>query len=240
MRLSQLARRLSVKTTEIVDFLSSQQVAVEDRPNARIEPDHMKLVIRRFKPELIDELMRTEDEVIHELDTDVVSTEGTSGSTTGSGEESIAGLSEEESTDRSELTEVQPEVIRAPKLELPGLRVVGKIDLPEPKKKEGPTDKEKLQDRSRERAQRDQGLNKNPITLQREKEERERLKRKREEEKKLKKLRKERYLKKVQERKALKESKPKPSAQAPGSQRGSTRPAPKTWLGRFFRWWTTP
>jgi hypothetical protein len=232
MRLSQLARRLSLKPSEVVEFLGRQNIPVEDRLNARIDSDIVALVVKHFNPSLLDVLMKEDaaDEVaLLPEPNEVQDSESTATTPTTN-----------QADEASPADSTPPEVIRAPKVELPGLRVVGKIELPEPRKKETVSEAvpKKSEDRNRGRFA-DSGRRpaKNPVALQREKEERERERTKREEKRKEKHLRTQRYLQKVKEKKTPKGQKARVAAPAPVAD--SPRPAPKTWLGKFIRWWTT-
>jgi superfamily II DNA/RNA helicase len=234
MRLSQLARRLSLKPSEVVEFLGRQNIRVEDRLNARIDSDMVALVVKHFSPSLLDELMKEDaaDEVAVPSEPNEVQNP----------EPYPAPQTANQADEASSADSPAPEVIRAPKVELPGLRVVGKIDLPESRKKEASSESavKKSEDRRTGRFG-DSGRRpaKNPIALLREKEERERERIKREAEKKQKNLRTQRYLEKVKEKKSAKEQKTRPSSPA-SAPHMAQRPAPKTWLGKFIRWWSTP
>src|SRR5689334_19628909 len=115
MRLGQLARKLSLRPAQIVEFLSQHNIQIEDNSNTRIEDQHAELVVNHFAPgtfqqvELADE---PEETAPVEAELPVIV------------------------TDSSEQTTIEPEVIRVQKIELSGLKVLGKIELPEPKKKE--------------------------------------------------------------------------------------------------------
>ena len=145
----------------------------------------------------------------------------------------------QESTVESLDPEVLPETIKAPKVELAGLKVLGKIELPEKKKTE-PAQEETPATPSR--ANRSPKANpprawKNPLALEREKEEREKgekLKKQREIEKE---RRKDFYLNRLKPQAPAKQMRfvdeeviktPPPESEPP-----------KTWWGRFLRWLNT-
>lgn len=137
MRLAQLARKLSVKPADILEFLAAQSIAMENSANAKVEEEHTRLVITHFAPHLleaqVEELAHEEDEAIPEPEPEMKLAE--------LAEEVIAEPAAEE--EKATLTENEkpeslPDVIRAPKIELTGLKVLGKIELPEKKKKEEP------------------------------------------------------------------------------------------------------
>jgi hypothetical protein len=133
---------------------------------------------------------------------------------------------------------VVPEVIKAPKVELQGLKVLGKIDLPEPKKKEG-TEQTAENRPARERREKkffERREKHNPIALQREREEREAEQKRQEKLKAEKELKTKRYLNKV-----------KPQTAKPvrllredvEEMRFEEEPQPKSMLGRFWKWLRT-
>ncbi len=126
MRLGQLARKLSLKPLEIVDFLAGQSIQIDSGNNTRLEDEHVKLVLQKYAP---GELMENVEKAIEEEEVIEIPT--------------IESVNEAASFDmvipekiNSTPEEERVEVIKAPKIELSGLKVLGKIDLPEPKKKE--------------------------------------------------------------------------------------------------------
>lgn len=153
MRLGQLARKLDVKVNEIVDFLNDEHnISIESDLNTKIEGEALDYVVDHYKveadeiiepdvvkdddvdaektPEIIEEEVETitEPELIEtvELEEDPVE------------EDSVVENNEKlvvESEDGEEIElNVVDGVIKAPKKELSGFKVVGKIDLTEPKK----------------------------------------------------------------------------------------------------------
>lgn len=247
MRLGQLARKLSLRPGQIIEFLATNHIQVEENSNLRLEERHVELIVEYFAPESLAEIRAEADEV----------------------EETVAAVinpvlesKESEITTQLPDEEIQssddslPEVIRVQKVELSGLKVLGKIDLPEPKKKEPvveqntegeaiPVEKPVLnkaldkrkpkQDRRDRTHQRDR---KNPLQLQREREAREEEEKKRVEAEREKERRKRHYEEKrksVVQPKRMKQAKQQPVS----TKRVDTRPVPKTWFGKFLRWWTT-
>lgn len=209
MRLAQLARKLSLKSTAIIDFLATQGVAIEDSPNTKIDESHVRSVITHFAPALleaeVEAISREQDVVETSLKNESIEVPATIEIT-----EAIEAVKETEIevAPTTETIEELPDVIRAPKIELSGLKVLGKIELPEKKKKEEqeaslggevletesteprikPREK-KLTDRKRaERPKR------NPLSEARERERREQEEKRKAEEEKRKELRKQKYL----------------------------------------------
>lgn len=144
-------------------------------------------------------------------------------------------------------------LIKAPKKELSGLKVVGKIDLPEPKKKEEkqPEEKEVLTERDLREYRNPRRKKRAPLTEEEKEKRRLRAKRKKEEyearqekrkkqqeAQRLKELKAKHYQKKLQkptpqEKQKLKaKSAPQPSSK----KKVDTRPKPKTIFGKFWRW----
>ena len=184
MRLGQLARKLALRPADIVVFLAENNIRIPEGANARLENDHVNLIMRRFVPgwtETSEVESEPEEEVIlpeadaEPLNSDRSNTEGQTGPAA-------------EPVQEQELTEESNEVIRAPKIELSGLKVLGKIDLPGQKKKEdlpkeegavvpeSATPEEDKRERREYRRtfdvnkKRHQRSEKNPIALQRERE----------------------------------------------------------------------
>lgn len=268
MRLGQLSRKINIRSSEIVSFLASQNVAIDDSVNTKVNDDLVRLVVSKFAPgtliaveEIIDEAPTEQPvpEIAHEPSLEVAVPEVTA---IVEAEEISAehDAEREEEVSRSESGEQTefPDVIKAPKVELQGLKIIGKIELPTPKKKEpvappveenteenvaakvadipkgdrhdkrrnGPR-KEKRNDRPR----------KNPIALQREREEREALERKKEQARREKEKRTQYYQKRVKPSAPIK---PVRMVDEPLVDMSHEAPdAPKTLWGKFVRWLTT-
>lgn len=221
MRLGQLARQLSISPDKIISFLGSRDIAIENHNNARIDDTLVDLILAEFAPG--DEHVRQE----------VIQAEV---------EEPIEAQSNPDVPESSE----PPELIKAPKIELPGLRVVGKIELPEKKKPEPKPEPEQPQEEPRRerRTERYPRRNqpprdrKNPIALAREREEREKQNRL-EEQRALEKERKAAYY-----QKRLKPQAPTKPARLVREQLEDSLPEPaverpKTLWGRFMLWLNT-
>lgn len=142
-------------------------------------------------------------------------------------------------------------LIKAPKKELSGLKVLGKVDLPEPKKKE-----EKPSDIVTEKDLREyRNPRKKRQPLSPDEKEKRRLKAKRKKEAYEARLEKQRKEREEQERKARKEQhykkkleqakaiqvkhKMRQETSASPSISEKTHPEPKTMLGKFWRWMNT-
>jgi len=245
MRLGQLARKLALRPSQIVDYLSSQKIYLEEGSNARIADDRVVDIVNHFAParllEIVTNLKTEAEEVaipVIEVVEEVI-------------KEEIAEVTVVPIFSNTDTQVEKPEVIKAPKVELSGLKVLGKIELPESKKKEiqqstedelTPTPEEKRKPRpvkrelskpARESAT--QPAWRNPIAQQREREAREAEARKEAAAEREKERRRENYLKKVklgQPTKAMKLM-DEPTEQLSERQLEET---PKSWWGRFKKW----
>lgn len=251
MRLGQLARKLSLRPSQLVDFLSEKNIETQEGSNTRLDDRHVEWIVQEFAPERLAEILTP---VMEETLPEITVGEPVTA------EEPIAVESEIKIEQPVAVTEAEtaveikeePEVIRVQKIELSGLKVLGKIELPEPKKKEVKAEEtaaeETQQAEERKprgsakpkhpRRERDQRNLRNPIEVQRQREAREREEQRKAELQREKEKRKHHYqnkVKQVQQPKRVKPVKDTGVAKKPVD----TRPAPKTWLGKFLRWWTT-
>jgi hypothetical protein len=241
MRLGQLARKLSVRPSQIVDLLAKDQQFLEDGSNAKLTDDLVKQIVMHFAPERLAEIMS-------------VQTQETGAEPEPQQPETITTKVEEEPQPEV-IAETKPEAedtetIRAPKVELAGLKVLGKIELPTPRKKEeskaeGETTeaeqkpKREHKDKRRKPIERTEKPWRNPIALEREKEEREKEERRKqalEEQKERKRLN---YLNKIKTNAPTKAARiyDEPAEGIP-SPKSEVKP-PRTWFGKFLRWLNT-
>jgi hypothetical protein len=261
MRLGQLARKLALRPSQIVDYLATKQIFPDEGSNARLSDEVTERVVLHFAPERLNEIMAVEDKNPEPIATPAPVNE----------EPVITQIVEEELTVAAtpspvmEVTEEKPEVevIKAPKVELSGLKVLGKIELPEPKKKTAPvaelpegtvvategeaekipaTEKKQRRPEPRVNTQRKdnypQRPARNPIAVQREEharmeEEKRKAKSEREKEK-----RTQYYLQRVKTGQPTKAAKMVDEPTESLSLK-EERPAPKTWFGNFLRWLNT-
>lgn len=249
MRLGQLARKLSLRPSQLVDFLATHQIETAEGSNTRLADEHARMIILNFAPESLEEITSpaTEPEVQSEPEPveQVVQSDGVVE------HEPVTKPEEREATVNQELPAEQqgePEVIRVQRIELSGLKVLGKIELPEPKKKEpkaegeGSAEEQKPERKGKSkqpRRERDTRNNwRNPFEVQRQREAREKEEKRKAEIEREKEKRKLHYETKVKQVKAAK--RPKPVNETPAVKKPvDTRPVPKTWIGKFLRWWTT-
>jgi len=239
MRLGQLSRKLSVRPGDIIEFLSKNSIQIDNDSNTRLDDEHVVLIMQHFAPgslteESIDAVQESDD-----LEKDLAEDLEVSSP---SSLESTATLQQEQQE------EIQDTVIKAPKIELSGLKILGKIDLPERKKKETLSDagqpagqdttgaeNQKRPDRRRSLRD-DQGHKahrKNTIALKREQEAVEAEKKRQERAQQQKEKRTQSYLRRV------KTAAPTKSArliEEPTEELSKIEDTPTTLLGRFFRW----
>ncbi|HEY8938449.1 MAG TPA: hypothetical protein VIM65_24685 [Cyclobacteriaceae bacterium] len=275
MRLGQLARKLAVRPTEIAEFLSKENIQLEANSNTRIEDDQVIHLVKHFAPDMLEaikaeltkeEILVPEEEKIEValVETLAVESQPEVEAVSNQSEEPVVSsvlfsepvtVVEENNTSLSD-----EEVIRAPKIELPGLKVLGKIEIPEPKKKEvqpvAEEDAKSSDDavkqnsvpaketRSRERRQPqerrkefkrndDQRNRRNPVTVQREREAEE-ARLKKEEAAKLEKERRTlHYMKKV---KVVTPAKTSAFIDEPAEVKAVREETPTSLWGRFKKW----
>ena len=126
MRLGQLARKLAVRPGEIVNFLAAQNIQIEEGTNTRIEEVHVEMIVAKFAPDQAETLLSTmADEPVLSEPLSIIPQETSSVVAEPTVHPTIENKSEE-----------TIELIKAPKIELSGLKVLGKIELPDTKKKE--------------------------------------------------------------------------------------------------------
>jgi hypothetical protein len=244
MRLGQLARKVAVHPSEIVKFLAKKGVVIDEGTNTRITDSNTESIIREYAPHLIVPESRSE-RVIE----DIQAPEANSTEIIPESEIEIPiapVLENEQSTVESNET---TEIIKAAKIELKGLKVVGKIDLPDPKKKETteeiltseaelPAPKLTQRNPKRDVPKQYSGKpNKNPVALERERLEKEA------EEKKIRKVEEERERRKNFYAKRVKPSAPTKAFRIiddPVSTiEEEPKEPPKGLLGRFLHWLTS-
>jgi len=243
MRLGQLARKLAVRPSQIVDLLSQQQVHLVEGSNARLEDETVVQIVKHFAPDRISEIvsnLKSEEPESRTLPS-----------------QQTQEVLEPESLEQQPEITVQPagssekpEVIKAPKVELSGLKVLGKIELPEPKKKEvidasspeldaPPVEKKARTGNRKEQPKFNREVNsqpwRNPIAVQREREARDAEERKKAALEREKERRKEHYLKQVKVSQPTKASRIfDEDLEEPALK--PVEVAPKTLWGKFIKW----
>ncbi|MBK5280372.1 MAG: hypothetical protein JJE09_16055 [Bacteroidia bacterium] len=247
MRLAQLARKLVIRPTVIVEFLINNNIQIEDGSNTRLEDEHVALIMQKFAPSRAAEVaaeLAVEKEIevespipeTHEIDTP----------------QELA----ESNTDISIIEpQVEIELIKAPKVELSGLKVLGKIELPEPKKKDLEIETESIEKEETATAEPEkkarqenrkpypnrkesfeQRPRKNPIALERERDAIEAEKKKRTQLELEKEKRAQHYRKKV---KVAPPTKSLKLVKEDVEEMALLEPVPKTLWGKFMKWLNT-
>lgn len=137
-------------------------------------------------------------------------------------------------------------LIKAPKKELSGLKVLGKVDLPEPRKKpptEETEEKNSIKHKNRKPQLSDEEKEKRRLKAKRKKEAfeaRQEKRRKEQEAKRLKQLKQSHYKQKLQKIEIKKPKEKIKKTDDPVIQQvKKTKPEPKTWLGKWWRWMNT-
>lgn len=136
-------------------------------------------------------------------------------------------------------------LIKAAKRELSGLKVLGKVDLPEPKKKEEQKEAESrgLDQQKRRPQLSEEEKERRRLKAKRKKEAfeaRQEKRRKEQEARQLKELKAQHYKQKLQKVEVVKHKQvikddPQPNREIPKNP----RPEPKTWFGKWWRWMNT-
>jgi hypothetical protein len=247
MRIGPLARKLSVKPAQIITFIEGEFKIVQAGNHTRLEESQVRAVLTHFKADALFagvEILEDEPEKEESKPVEITKTITEEFQLPVEEPKEVLASSQEE----------KPEVIKAPKIELQGLKVLGKIELPEPKKKEKPTTdhessepSEKREVKPRRRESRPQSRESRPnrterkltVAEQRDLDAKAEIERRRKEAEERKELRALRYQSKIRSRQpnkpshhSIKETDKTPSYAEP-------RPAPKTWLGKLVRWFTT-
>ena len=272
MRLGQLARKCDVSVQDLIAYIEEHHPGSDDlHPNARLDDETELSVVQHFKPQIEEEAIEASIEEIIEPDLpDPIETEVEKEEEILVEEPKIeeaapedVGLNpipEEEiveeaiETDRllelleSEESSVDLEkitLIKAPKKELEGLKVVGKIELAEPKKPEVKDDELKprkgdqnrrplLSEEEREKRRLRAKQKKEQFEARQEKRERER------EERRKKALKEAHYQQKLQQAKTkLPKRKDKSQKEISEQEAPEQRPAPTSVFGKFWRWLNT-
>jgi len=261
MRLGQLARKLDLSPTEIITFLAEKNISATEGSNTRITAEQVVLICQKFDPTdsrqiVANDAKKETDSVVSEdpvQEPEVISTEEVK-----IPELITSSVDEADVVESSE--ELKTEVIKAPKVELTGLKILGKIELPQPKKKELPVEEQAVEGEENKtepapvpvperkpRRNDDRKFSssknsrppsdKNPIAFHREREAREATDKREEESKKEKEKRTQHYLQKVK-------SVPTKAARLVDEdvvemKADYTSAPPKTWVGKFWRWFTS-
>jgi len=134
MRLSQLARKLEISPSELILFFETNRIESYNSHNNKIEESDLKLALNHFSPAEME--ADIEAQVI-QANESAIEIPQKKGKEKKASDGSISNKSEKDTTDSEPPVEEKEEieVISMPKIKLEGVKIVGKIDLPEPVKK---------------------------------------------------------------------------------------------------------
>ena len=226
MRLGQLARKLDISPGEIEDFLKKSDLLQDGSTNARLSDDLVRKIVANLAPQRLADFSGNleQDEPLP------------SSATSGDPPAEI-----QSNTMESAATE-RPDTIKAPKIDLPGLKILGKIELPEPPKKPEkeiqPTEQSMLgvQKKSFSDRPREQRPWRNPMEEKRKREAKELERQKQEELRNKKEQRTMAYFKKQSKPKSSEKPRKKQKPDAP-TILAPSKP-PKSFFGKIWRWLT--
>ena len=259
MRLAQLARKIGKTQNEIVEVLKDKGHDVNENGNSKLSDeaimvihDHFGIVEVEAEPEAED----TEDDVVvvnEESNESLVDNTDRKHEPTDEIEERSdvendnielppANNEVENETHSEETKEAEREIIRAKKVKLDGIKVLGKIELPEPKEKEASeTNETKNEERTSKKAARKskrhiKGRKKISFTEKVKREEEKAAREKKKKEKRIKEKKKQHYFKNVQPKVA-----PKPKKKTATKKVRSTTPKRvklqyKNPIRKFWAW----
>lgn len=240
MRPAQLARKIGISPGDLADWLNTTASPLENS-NARLSDEQVGLAIQHFAPARATELWA------------FVRQEPEAAETPVSAEPIVEPATEESPVVATEVPAETPpatplpdgpiEVIKAPKVELAGLKVLGKIELPETKKKaetpegEAGATESPREERRRDNRRRDNGRTQrrdsNPIAQQREREAREKEERRRQQLEQEKERKTNNYYKRVKPANPTRRAR---VVDEPVDEMPATAPPPKSLWGKFLRW----
>jgi hypothetical protein len=262
MRLGQLARKLSISPAEVSALLAERNIQTEEGANTRLTDEQLTWILQYYGKEmatiaLSEDVASAEDVIVGAVASEpVMLTEQAVDQAVISNSMDVqqdADITVQTSASMDEL----PALIKAPKIELSGLKILGKIELPEPRKKEvssppeseaevvkpessAPRDR-RQQTRGERGNDRKQGRNresdrprKNPVALQREREAREAEEKQQERARQEKERRTQYYQQRV---KASVPTKPARLFDEPTTDmKNERKSAPTGWFGKLIRW----
>ena len=274
MRLRQLARKLQVQPKQLIAVLSKNGHEIENDPNFKLTEAQEALILKtiplpedeniELAKEAVIEAVEVPKEVVEEVETPTEEIVTPKPKVEAPKEKKPAKTKEVPKVYSLEKEEQEKhkdvELIKAPKLKLEGLKVLGKIDLPEPKVKEKTTtpetdeNKEKGTQRKaahnrtnnrQDRKRQHQRSRPNSVELERRKAEKEAKQKKQAEEKRLKELKAKHYKETVQAKlKAQNPKKKKTQVAENKAPTTSTKPSkhkpqaqkPKKGLRKLWAW----
>jgi hypothetical protein len=272
MRLATLARKIKMNPTRLISILEDKGINLDRGSNTKLDNETVDGVLHEFAPELIEI-----EEVTTDNDDGQDPVESTDAGLDTSPDKEQKVLEKEWSDElelqidnpvesKTELGEIssavspqdeedEMEVIKAPKIKLPGLKITGKIELPEPPKKPEPDkDREQTEEkkpkketnkqsrrsnsRSPRRGQRETDYN--PLEEARKRAAREKEQSRIREAKKRKEKRRKRYEKEIQSKiQAQSQKKIPETVEAEVVIDTPEAPPPRNIFSKFLRWLNT-
>ena len=257
MRLGQLSRKLDVDSSTIVKMLHEHFREVNNHPNVKVLDEEVEFLTQKFAPAppVVTPEAETETSLNEEVEPveavleEPVAPKAEKPAFVESLRPKVINLESEFDKQKQEL-----ETFKAEKPELQGLKVLGKIDLPEPKPK-APKEPKKEKDQKGTQTINERGArnrydkkggrrnsNRNPVETERKRAEQKAKRQKEQEQQKLKEQKKKHYEETVKSKIADKPKKKKKkkfvqqqvaNAQAQPNKKAATPTNP---LARFWRW----
>lgn len=268
MRLAQLARKIGITQSEIVNVLSGKGLEISENGNSKLSEEEVELIYAHFNieseqdtplsdavetPQTIEEPVAAEEEESKEAQTDIAEVEQPKVDDN----EIAAGLKEESTSDEpdsakhltstdpgpsDEEIEAEKEVIRAKKVKLEGIKVLGKIELPEPKEKleEEPKEpkKEKLLKKKTDKRNKRKSKGRKQLSYSEKikREEEQALREKKKKERRIKEKKKKHYFEKVQPKVAAKPKKKTTQKKVKNTTPKRVKPQYKNPIRKFWAW----
>jgi hypothetical protein len=181
MRLTTLARKIQITPTKLIEFLTKQNIKIDNGINTKLDDEIVRMTMEEFMPDAIEEPRSMEIEVpeigtieaiaepleILETETkeapEAIAIEAEVIQEVVVQEESVPAVSDIKQKPEPKAGTIEDlemslsediELIRAKKVKLEGIKVVGKIELPEkPKKAEAKADEENAEEQPTENAE---------------------------------------------------------------------------------------
>lgn len=269
MRLAQLARKIGITQSEIVRVLSENGFETNENGNTKLSDKELTLIYDHFNidnsPEMSDSnIEKTESENIAEQTNESTDLEDNNTENlieTEHNEEPDPDQITESSVELQDPTDIEPspanddsveaqgeveekEVIRAKKVKLEGIKVVGKIELPEPKQSEEAetetkeAEKEKPTRKKAERKSRKKNKGRKQLSYSDKvkREEEQALKEKKRKERRIKEKKKKHYFEKVQPKVAAKPKKKTSKKKVQNTAPKRVKPQYKNPIRKFWAW----
>jgi hypothetical protein len=153
MRLGQLSRKINIKSTDIVEFIEKEfNDTIKNHPNCKVPDEYLTSIQSNFLIEDIEDSTHEEEESLDEITTkepvEITSEPEPTEQQNEADDDDQEEIKHDEPTEKEDKSDsvkdidtedndvheliIEEGVIKAPKPEVEGIKVVGKIDLPEP------------------------------------------------------------------------------------------------------------